>query len=347
MPATDAYWRNLKTMHKVFAVSCVAMLVVTVWMMGADHGREYFRYQRTFEHIQVIQAEAKIKAIRTKQFERELDALKLAVSEAEKELASHSEEVERLKRELNSRELTFTLAEAKLKLLRSQLTKAAADHGLAVRDARPEDEINAFLRAYDRKKGEVDEQVLVFETSSAQRDETQRKLKELTRKRDEATSKRDDKLKEINLLTKAKLKLEPESTWKWVKRKTMEWPVLQGFNSHLKIHQDWLPKLKIKMGMASTARFDRCRTCHLGIDKVGAGNVPTFPHGGKPPAHGHADDKQVREWVATNTFPHPYSTHPNPDLYLTASSPHPTATFGCTICHDGNGSGTSFQNAEH
>src|SRR5947208_15605670 len=34
-------------------------------------------------------------------------------------------------------------------------------------------------------------------------------------------------------------------------------------------------------------------------------------------------------------------------LYLDANGPHPINGFGCTICHGGQGSGTSFTYASH
>lgn len=45
--------------------------------------------------------------------------------------------------------------------------------------------------------------------------------------------------------------------------------------------------------------------------------------------------------------PQPYSTHPRLDLFVSDSSPHPMMKFGCTICHDGQGSSTSFKWASH
>lgn len=45
--------------------------------------------------------------------------------------------------------------------------------------------------------------------------------------------------------------------------------------------------------------------------------------------------------------PQPYSTHPRLDLFVSDSSPHPMKTFGCTICHQGQGSATSFKWASH
>jgi len=45
--------------------------------------------------------------------------------------------------------------------------------------------------------------------------------------------------------------------------------------------------------------------------------------------------------------PQPYSSHPRLDLFVSDSSPHPMKNFGCTICHQGQGSATSFKWASH
>jgi len=46
-------------------------------------------------------------------------------------------------------------------------------------------------------------------------------------------------------------------------------------------------------------------------------------------------------------LPHPYCSHPRLDLFVGSLSPHPLAEFGCTICHDGQGSATAFKYASH
>lgn len=46
-------------------------------------------------------------------------------------------------------------------------------------------------------------------------------------------------------------------------------------------------------------------------------------------------------------LPNPYISHPRLDLFVSDSSPHRMQLFACTICHDGQGSSTSFQWASH
>jgi cytochrome c551/c552 len=46
-------------------------------------------------------------------------------------------------------------------------------------------------------------------------------------------------------------------------------------------------------------------------------------------------------------LPHPYAGHPRLDLFVGPHSPHPVSTFGCTVCHEGQGSATAFEWTSH
>ncbi len=45
--------------------------------------------------------------------------------------------------------------------------------------------------------------------------------------------------------------------------------------------------------------------------------------------------------------PHPFAAHPRLDLFVGSLSPHPISVFGCTNCHEGQGSATAFEWASH
>ncbi|MFZ5832031.1 MAG: hypothetical protein ACOY3P_18255 [Planctomycetota bacterium] len=90
------------------------------------------------------------------------------------------------------------------------------------------------------------------------------------------------------------------------------------------IEQIWLPGLPLDYHFRRVTRTDRCTTCHLGM--VG---VPSNAADGSEPA------------------PQPFAAHPRLDLFLSEDSPHPLGEFGCTICHDGQGSATDFVHAAH
>jgi cytochrome c551/c552 len=46
-------------------------------------------------------------------------------------------------------------------------------------------------------------------------------------------------------------------------------------------------------------------------------------------------------------LPQPYSSHPRLDLFVGSLSPHKLAEFGCSICHEGQGSATEFKWVSH
>ena len=51
--------------------------------------------------------------------------------------------------------------------------------------------------------------------------------------------------------------------------------------------------------------------------------------------------EQVRSRTAT------FAAHPDPELYLSSSSPHPIETYGCTVCHEGRGHAVEFTRVYH
>jgi cytochrome c551/c552 len=60
MPATEQTWRDQKLMHLVFGISSLAMLLTTIWMLAADHRREWKDYQRKFQHVEAWTTQARI-----------------------------------------------------------------------------------------------------------------------------------------------------------------------------------------------------------------------------------------------------------------------------------------------
>ncbi len=135
-------------------------------------------------------------------------------------------------------------------------------------------------------------------------------------------------------------------TWKEYQR---EYRSLRGLPARSPaIEQIWLPELPIDYHFRGVARFDRCTTCHQGIDEPGSSALGgadisvcqagrTFP--GRQECLPHPGEQRGLD--------QPYAAHPRLDLFVGAGSPHPMAEFGCTICHDGQGSATDFGWASH
>ncbi|MFT5327037.1 MAG: cytochrome c2, partial [Planctomycetaceae bacterium] len=378
MPATDQYLRNIKKVHVVFCLSTIAFAMSTVLILYRDHDDEWRRYQSDFDAIETAVAENELLAAAVDAggevegvdalIARRVEELGLKdddprVGDIEKEVkfvayvgrnAELTEKIRNVSAELttsNQRfsDLSDTVAETarlydlkgrEVRFKRADRDVAKANLDLAIRDAVPADEMDGLKAIFDKARAVVVGLELEWEQLETKYRAEQKQLAEITAERDAL----DGELKAYNSqvvrITTALDDIAPDHWLKKYKRGFMELPIIDGFNGHQRVIQDWLPELKITLGMARTARFDRCRTCHLGIDKFGAGDVASFPHG-------ESGSDSPEDWVAANQFPHPFASHPRPDVYLTAASPHPLPEFGCTICHDGQGSATSFHNAQH
>lgn len=64
---------------------------------------------------------------------------------------------------------------------------------------------------------------------------------------------------------------QPSALAKWLARL----PFVEAHARWLAVQQIWLPELTIDYNFRRVARFDRCTTCHLGIER-GGGSVPGF-----------------------------------------------------------------------
>lgn len=351
MPATEHFFRNQNKMHTVFAVSCVLLLVGTVWMMVQDQTDEWRAYQRTTYKLSAAAKARDIDALRTPEYVAMAEKLETEKADLIRQIAEHATLQDQLDQMKDAATRKVELLSEAYKSQGAIRDEMKSKYGLDVRDLKP---THPAMQAYLAEQAKVDELQLQVEQAqkalddidnpALETDEARREemlvLLELQSEMKRVTGEIDKLEADENLLRAA---MEKEAPTDWVmalKRWTMELPIIDGFNSPLKVHQDWLPDLEVRLGMTSIARFDRCRTCHVNADKTLPGNLEAYPHG-------DIESNEITDWLDANRFPHPYATHPNPSLYVTASSPHPVGEFGCTICHDGQGSGTSFGNAEH
>ena len=339
MPAIDGFFRNLSKTHLVFAASSLLLLGATVWMLHDDHNDEWRAWQQKFDRIE----EARLAGIGLDQ----QDQLIVKTGELKQQIADRNAHLGRINKQLKGLQATLATRQGAAaaglraaKPLRTFRDVARANYDLAVRDN--DDSVDAKLEEFRARQQTVDAAERTLRTALGGVKEIQVKIAKLKGGESEAETTLADLEAALKLTNESRNEIAPESTLNLVKRWLMEQPVIDGFNSHHRVRQDWLPGQRITLGMVQTARFDRCRTCHLGIDRVLSGGVAEFPF--SPDARIDADPVS---WVADGGYPHPLATHPRPDIFLTAASPHPLTEFGCTVCHDGQGSATSFHNAQH
>ncbi|MFM7108176.1 MAG: hypothetical protein ACKOZU_06190, partial [Planctomycetaceae bacterium] len=308
---------------------------------------------------------------------------------------------------------------------KAELDKNRADYELAVADEAPAERQAKLLAVADDTRARVADATLEFQAANTHRKSLEAALARVTAGEDVAAKAVADHRAKLVQLQKTYDQRRPN-----VGKSLLELPVLDAFNSPIRVEQLWLPQLTLNNNFRDVARFDRCTTCHRGMDKTlpGSPSEPAYcPESAKefvlatpaqPPEpaavegdgnaqleraygfhlapHGlfDADDPTVGMVVPASPaaeaglmvgdviedvgggrtlgrrqalaalletprwgsplavkvrrgVPQPYSSHPRLDLFVSDSSPHPMKDFGCTICHQGQGSATAFKWASH
>ncbi len=337
MPANEEYLRSPKLMHQIFCGSALLLLLVTVWMMWSDYNDEWRSYQRQAFKFQAERLKGREKSLETDPAHvAKVAETEARIKEAQEGLVAVASDEASRKAEVQKAADAENNHLRALKLERAKRDVARADYNLGIRDslpAGPQGELESKYKNAEAKVAEMEVQYAELKQATV---DAKARLSEVTGKRDQAEKDLKAEETSIKLIHAAVNKIEPDTKLSAGKRNLMLIPIIEGFNSPERITQDWMPGLTFTLGgMVNVARFDRCRTCHAMIDTVDD-TVKTSIAGAFP----HGDPKKGK-------FEHPYASHPNLGLYLSATSPHPLPKFGCTVCHEGQGSGTSFQNASH
>ncbi len=327
MPATEQTWRNSKRMHLVFGISSVVMFVSTIWMLAADHNREWKEFQRKFESIENWTLTARSAEQQTQDFEAERQRLQTLLNEARvvvpsrtlveqflvravhgdvaagidasvtvekeeivaaimaleavnKEIAGDAPLAERLEVIAPKRDKLLQLMRAELEKVRFVQDRKAQEVKFAKAD------LGALKSMYDI--GVRDDQKEVVKSVKKQIDTLDAKVGELELQLQAATTQRKELDRILGLITAnedavRKLLKNHEATLDQLQstlasrtklgRGVTELPILDAFNSPLKINQIWLPELTLFNNFKQVARFDRCTTCHLAIDKTAPGSA--------------------------------------------------------------------------
>lgn len=382
MAASDAFYRPQATLNKIFAATSALMLVTVVWMFADDFNRGYKKDQRAFRSVEeelnkravlaqapdeeaakkIAESEAQVVASRT-----QVARLKRLVDDATRDVAPKRATLEvklrEIKADFDSRTSYFNLAEEKFgpDHPETQRFKAEAEAKWAELEKRRPD-----LEAMDQQIVAERKLPRDLDGQSVSLDQAEKHLKDLEADHKKLTAEFDRYLK----MTAAK-------RWKW-SDSFRALPVLDAFASPVKINQTFHDDLPIDYGgFKYVTRYDRCTTCHLGIDKANYDRATltrlTLDPGNDAELQTTVADarralelrqevnkdksQDVNVLAARNLEPQKvglsasqvsaFAAHPRLDLFVGAETPHPAEKFGCTICHSGQGSATSFNDAAH
>jgi len=340
MPATEETYRRQPTLHVIFAISSIVMMIVIVWMIMADHLRPWKTFQREFHKIE----EAKLRATEKQKLEEQkqvhqskIDDLNKRIEVAKQSRYTNAGELKKVEAELKKVGGDYERLDTAKKFQKAELdSQRSLYDGMIDRDEKREARLyrQSIIVGSERK---LDELSLEFEA-------TDKHYQELKAKRETLLGNVDELIKEREGLTR-----EVDRVQRTIDQKERQYFGLRAWLRGLpgidlvppdKIQQISLPDLTINYNFKDVPRYDRCTTCHQGIDRLG---YETDANGEKMKAvfaaHSHLSSGA--------TTIDPRGNKVTAGLFLDGNGPHPINSFGCTICHGGQGSGTDFTFASH
>ncbi|MCI0642224.1 MAG: c-type cytochrome [Gemmataceae bacterium] len=371
MAATDKPYRDQNFLDIVFALSSIAMLVSLVVMFMQDYHREYKTEQRLFRDVE--SAVAQRQALDLIPGLEEFDKAEKAVDDAKKQRAENESQIKSLKDKIKELLPTKERSEQYYNTVNADLSSITSFYNIEVDKHGPQSPLAKRYRA------EITELEKKVSAAQVDKDKTQTDLTLLQRDLDKLEKPLTDALshlKKVNDKFDTQVKLAITKQWglgDWVRN----FPVLDGFAPPLKIHQFTINDVPIDYNFKHVTRFDRCMSCHLGIDR------PAYTKERLRELTRVASDYESRlgeaQWLVyfrrqtlkglpeRAALPKPnqlvlskvpagqlnesriteYCAHPRLELFVGANSKHPAEKFGCTSCHSGQGSATSFTLASH
>ncbi len=303
---------DLKKTTFWFAISGITLLIGLVVMVFQDSAREWKHWQAKFVEYSREQAEKELQAAEKSLDEKKLEELKRSLAQVKETALARRQETGAIQKELDGLQLDVTKTKT-----RSQDLKQFQDSDRYFFEEYSEKGEKHKAEEYQKKLSEREPEILsvknALEKQEALRDEKENVLKQWTEKEKEIDREIKKITRDVTVLETRIEKLKPS-----LAKEILNAPMLDFMNPTLRIQQIVVENLHDDYYFAKVEKVDRCVTCHLGIDQKGFEDAPQ-----------------------------PFKTHPNLDLFLSSSSPHPAEEFGCTTCHGGSGHSVDFVTAAH
>ena len=299
-------------LHKWFAISSLLLFLFTIGMVLADYTREWRQYQRTFNRMQVERTQQEMQQAASSVDRNKFQELQQQLDQARAGQQQNEDQVEMIQDridDLNARRFAVNQNYQFEKAI-YDAEKYAYEEALALKSSNVES-----LGAQLKETGnEMNGYRAELEKTEIEQRAANAELDKFVGRRNTIQRDIDAMLADYTRLQTRMNTIDPG----FIVTSFRNAPVLDMLNPSERVNQIILPNLYYDHPFKLIGRVDRCTTCHLGIDQR-----------------------------AFQDAPQPFKTHPNMDLYLAASSPHPMESFGCTTCHAGLDRATSFQNAGH
>ncbi len=315
MPARDDTFFNIKRLHVLFAVSSMALLAVTIWMLAADHQRQWKVYQRTYrDSVEPWLTEARLHgrqdlqyAAREKELIEAVELSKMSVPDR-KLIDAFAKQLQADAKRRDVDSPNFTPAQAAYDALAvkpsaqarrallddlariasdARLRQDKAERKLRFRRADFDEARSSYeaavgeaqpQRAIDKLQARVDRIKQDIDSLTLESEGASSHVAALTSLLEQITEPEQAAQKALveHRATEKQLRLNLRQQQPSLAKRLLSLPLIDAFGRPLSIEQIWLPELTINYNFRQVARFDRCITCHQAIGKTQPG-TPSIP----------------------------------------------------------------------
>jgi cytochrome c2 len=354
-------------------VTSIFMLVTLIGMFAEDFYRGWKVEQRIFRDVEEEMGKRQVLASSpTDKSVDELAAIEKNLQSKKDDLAAAKTAFEKGLGDLPSRklkkELEFAGVKAEYDSVMSFINKASESR----EDGLNSEKVRKLRKQLDEKAAKMAE--LKEEVEKNQTDYDSQAREKGIPAMEAEVKKLDKQYKETLADFDRFVKLATQKRWSWMDS-FRDLPIIEGFSPPTKIQQYTLNDLPIDYSFKFVTRYDRCATCHLGLEKPnfdkaalasltddpGLNKELSIRYAGaegllkKRRAEGERGlpkpeairPKMIDKSRLTDARVSEFAAHPRLDLFVDANSPHGAEKFGCTICHSGQGSATAFFDASH
>ncbi len=338
MPAREETYRNQTLLHVVFAISSIAMAVTIVWMIMADHLRPWKETQRTFHYIEDGKLRVEEQKRKDEINQQQLADVQAKIDAADKTAEDNTKEINKIRGELKKIVGRYEQLDTETRFLKAELDSQRSEYDLKI-DLNQNREAQRYVAdVIVPSEKKLNGLRIEFEGIKKQRTDAEKRVETLEGNVDVLKKERDKLTLDMNRVSR--LLTQKEQQYFGPPAFLRGLPLIDAAAPPTKIMQISLPELTINYNFKDVPRYDRCQTCHLGIDRA---NYDKDAEGKDLPnvfkSHPH-----LTEGASTTD---PSGKRVTAGLYLDGNGPHKINSFGCTICHGGNGSGTDFSYSSH
>src|ERR1043165_6334728 len=260
MAASDKPFNDQRKLDIVFGVSNILMFLATVWMLWQDHFREFKVEQRVFVDVEVAMAQHL--ALQSLPSMSDFQKKKEAVERAAKDRKNKEDELKAANAKLDELKPKRAKADARYQDLKSDVESFTSllNQGKEFNNKEMQEKYEKLLADRNPK---LDEAQAKRDAIVAEIKAQQLKIERIEQPYTEAAA----DFKKINDKFDAQVKAALTKRWgftNWLRAV----PVIDAFASPYRIHQFTIEDIPIDYNFKRVTRFDRCMTCHQGIDRA-------------------------------------------------------------------------------